>query len=262
MKVAILYTGALRSFDKCLPNQIWHVLRHFPGAKFYVATHADEDALKVERLAAFVPPETKVSFEALQQPEMVIPEGCPLTWNGPRSHYMHEPYAISVSPQAVLGQLWMLREGWRLYQESNDPADLIIRIRPDLWFHSFNVPHGIPKKMHMAGYEGDNRMITIGNGIREVAFTPWWGRFGGCNDRFALLGAKAAEAYFTTYDHIPAMIAEGAPLHPETLIHYAMKRKGISICDDMAAEFSTLRKNGEMRPPEILASDIAHYAKP
>lgn len=255
MKVSIIYSGALRSFDKCIANQKWHVLRHFPDAKVFCVTEDDEDAWKME----YLPQETHQNL--VKQPKMVIPEGCPPTWDGPRSHYMHEPYAISVTPQAVLGQLWMLREGWRLYQEANDPADLIIRIRPDLWFHSFNVPHGIPRKMHMAGYEGDNRMITIGNDIREVAFTPWWGRFGGCNDRFALLGAKAAEAYFTAYDHIPAMIAEGAPLHPETLIYYAMKRKGISICDDMAAEFSTLRKNGEIRPPEILAQDIAHYAK-
>jgi hypothetical protein len=38
-----------------------------------------------------------------------------------------------------------------------------------------------------------------------------------------------------------------------------MKRVGISICDDMKAEFSTLRKTGEMRPPEITMIDLAHF---
>lgn len=246
MKVAIIYSGAMRSFDKCLPNQVWHVLRHFPNAKFYVAAAFDEDANKAGLLADRYGREN-VRSVTQTQPEMVIPQGCPPTWNGPRSHYMHEPYAISVSPQSVLGQLWMLREGWRLYEQANDPADLIIRIRPDLWFHSFEKP---PRWIRQDG----------GSAL-GIAHTPWWGRFGGCNDRFAIMDSKAAEAYFTAFDHVPAMIAEGAPLHPETLIHYALKRQGISICDDMATEFSTLRKTGELRPPEILPSDIADYAK-
>lgn len=239
MKVAVIYSGALRTFDKTWPNHKWAVWRRFPGAKFYCVAHDDEDAWKTKMLP------TVTNFKLVNQPEMVIPQDCPPQWNGPRTHYMHEPYAISVSPQAVLGQLWMLREGWRLYQEANDPADLVIRIRPDLWFHRFDRPKEIN------GFGPDS----------FTAFTPWWGRFGGCNDRFALLGPKAAESYFTAYDHIPAMIAEGAPLHPETLIYYAMKRAGIIVNDTLDAEFSTLRKNGEMRPPEILASDIAHYAK-
>ena len=236
MKVAFIYSGAMRSVERCWPNHRWQIHRHFPDAKFYCVTEDDEDAWKTK----IIPPGAAV--RKVKQPEMVAPHGCPAEWV-PGKPYMHEPYFISVSPQAVLGQLWMLREGWRLYEEAGDPADLVIRIRPDLWFHSF-----------------DSRFIyPTGMPIVDWAFTPWWGRFGGCNDRFAILGPKAAEAYFTTYDHIPAMIAEGAPLHPETLVHYSMKRAGISICDDMKVEFSTLRKTGEMRPPEITMVDLAHF---
>jgi hypothetical protein len=245
MNTAIIYTGAMRSFEKCMENQRWHVLRHFPASTFYIVTEKDEDAHKANLLKDKYPGVVEVRF--VKQPEMVIPAGCPDEWT-PGKPYMHEPYHISVDPRHVLGQLWMLREGWRLYEEANDPADLIIRIRPDLWFHSFEKPVWLrsgPKLMSA--------------GLEWLASVPWWGRFGGCNDRFALLGAHAAKAYFTAYDHLPTMIAEGAPLHPETLIHYAMKRSGISICDDMKAEFSTLRKSGEMRPPEITSIDIAHF---
>jgi len=241
MNTAIIYSGGMRSFERCLENQRWHVLRHFPNASYYIVTDEDEDAHKAQLLKERYP--GVVEVRTVKQPAMVIPAGCPDEWQ-PGQPYMHEPYHISVDPRAVLGQLWMLREGWRLYQEAGDPADLVIRIRPDLWFHSFE-----PESFRY----GKSATMDM------VASTPWWGRFGGVNDRFALLGAKAAEAYFTTYDHIPAMIAEGAPLHPETLVHYSMKRAGISICDDMKAEFSTLRKTGEMRPPEITMIDLAHF---
>lgn len=237
----------MRSFDRCLANQQWHVLRHFPEARYFCATEDDEDAYK----AGMVPGMAMV--RRVKQPEMVIPAGCPDEWT-PGRPYMHEPYHISVHPHAVLGQLWMLREGWQLYKESGYEADLIIRIRPDLWFHSFEAPSVFQPRSFRGVYMPYEEMP-------EIACTPWWGRFGGCNDRFALLGAKAAEAYFNAYTSIPAMIGGGAPLHPETLVYYAMKRVGISICDDMKAEFSTLRKSGEMRPPEITMIDLAHFPK-
>ncbi len=246
MKIAIIYTGAMRSFDKCYRNHCWQIYRNFPEAKFYVLTEDDEDAYKSIAIIG-------ARIKRVKQPQMVIPEGCPDTWTQGQP-YMHEPYAISVHPHAVLGQLWMLREGWRLYQEANDPADLIIRIRPDIWFHSFEVPQSI--KYHL---KSTFILPLYVSEFPTIACTPWWGRFGGCNDRFALLGSKAAEAYFTTYDHIPVMIKEGAPLHPETLVYYSMKRAGISICDDMKAEFSTLRKTGEFREPEIRSVDFAHF---
>jgi hypothetical protein len=162
----------------------------------------------------------------------------------------------------------MLREAWRLYQEAGDPADLIIRIRPDLWFHSFQFPHPFrvfqhdPKKVIYEMTVDESTAAKFQCQLEErseTACTPWWGRFGGINDRFALLGSKAAEHYFTTYDKIPRLIQEGAALHPESLVAASLRDGGISICDDMKAEFSTLRKSGEMRHPEITMIDLAHF---
>lgn len=238
----------MRSFDKCLPNLQWHVFRHFPGARFYVATQQDEDWTKVAALSNIGHP---CIHRALEQPEMIIPTGCPSEWT-PGKPYMHEPYHISVDPRAVLGQLWMLREGWRLYQEANDPADLIIRCRPDLWFHSFEMPN--EHDFYIQGNGATNSYLDRG------AFTPWWGRFGGCNDRFALLGKRAAEHYFTAYDKLPKLMAHGAPLHPETVVAASVRDGECFINDDLKAEFSTLRKSGEMRPPEITLIDLAHAA--
>lgn len=233
MKVAFIYTGAMRSFDRCLANHRWMIHRHFPEAKFYVVTEDDEDAHKAELLNGAI-------SRKLKQPEMIIPAGCPDEWTKGQP-YMHEPYAISVDPRAVLGQLWTLREGWRLYEEANDPAHLVIRIRPDIWFHSFEIPTPVWESQR-----------------NDYAALPWWGHFGGCNDRFALLKPTAAKLYFETYDRIPMLMKHGCPLHPESLVNYSMRFAGCSINNRMRTEFSTVRKNGEVRPPEIFSWDLAH----
>lgn len=247
MKTAIILTGGMRSFDKTLPNLAWQVLRHFPKARYYIATEDDGDAHKADLIG------TKTQDAVIyrvKQPEMIIPDGCPTTWTQGRP-YMHEPYSISVPPAAVMGQLWMLREGWKLYLDANDPADLIIRLRPDLWFHSFEVPRILrPHSMSTPPFMD----------MESVAFTPWFGRFGGINDRFALLGPEAAAQYFTTYEKIPMLLKAGCPLHPESLIDASLRIGAIHIEDNLKAEFSTLRTSGEMRPPEISAIDIAHAA--
>ncbi len=230
MKTVFIYSGGMRSFDRTWRNHQWFIWRHFKDARFYCCTEDDEDAHKV----SFLPPGATV--RKVKQPEMVMPAGCPPTWTQGQP-YMHEPYAISVPPSAVMGQLWMLREGWRLYEEGGEQADLVIRIRPDLWFHSFEKPE---------------RQIWES----DLALVPWWGRFGGCNDRFALLRPSAAAEYFIAYDKIPALISIGAPLHPETIIAESIGR--MKICPTLKAEFSTLRKSGEMRPPEISLIDLAH----
>lgn len=236
----------MRSFERCLPALHWHVFRHFPGAEFYVSTVKDENATKATLLRDRYPG-ARVEIEVVkEQPEFPLPPGQPGWKLG--GFYTHEPYAISVHPQAVLRQLWQLEQVWKLYATSNViPAggaavhDLVIRCRPDLYFQSspfsFFTKDDFPEE--------------------HEALTPWWGRFGGVNDRFALLGAEAAEAYFTTFSQRETLINGGCPLHPESLIKAAVEEKS-GECSPLAVEFSTLRENGEMRAPEISAIDLAH----
>ena len=240
MSTAIIITGEMRSFERCIKNLEWQVFRHFPDAKFYVAPADDEDASKAELLRE---KHEHVWIKPVTQPEMVMPPGCPTTWT-PGQFYMHEPYHISVPPTAVIGQLWSLREGWHLYESANDPADVIIRCRPDLWFHNFVMPGGL---------------YTEGTAL--VAYTPWWGRFGGINDRFAIMGKYAASSYFNTYTKLPYLIEYGCPLHPESLVKTSLEAGGNYVSADLLAEFSTLRKNGEMRMPEITAIDRHHHLR-
>jgi hypothetical protein len=171
-----------------------------------------------------------------------MPAGVPdeSTWRS-GACFTHEPYAISVPPQAVLRQLWQLNETWKLYMRSGDFGhDTFLRIRPDLWMHSFC---------------GGAKPLSI------IAATPWWGRFGGINDRLAVMGPRAAAAYFTTFEHIPDLIAAGCPLHPETLVRASIESAGCHVSDGLLAEFSTLRSNGESRGPEISPIDFVHACR-
>lgn len=240
MKTAILISGHMRSFERCLPTLHWHVFRHYPDADFFVSTIKDADSDKAKLLNARYP-SSRVSIDVVdEQPDCVAEMRAkgvelPKEWT-PGAHYMHEPYAISVRPQAVLRQLWQMERVWKMADESGEGYSVFIRCRPDLYFHSYEDVFGIED---------------------ETALLPWWGKFGGVNDRFACLGVKAARAYFTTYSQIPGLMADGCPLHPESLVRASLdEAKAYRL--PLKAEFSTLRANGEMRHPEISMIDLAH----
>lgn len=243
MRTAIILSGHMRTFDRCLPTLHWHVFRHFPGASFFVSTVNDEDAGKAELLRERYRGQP-VKIEAVDQPEIPVPVDPPAGWQPGLAMYGHEPYAVSVGPQAVLRQLWHLRRVWEMVPDPGS-FDLFIRVRPDLWFHSFALPEAFERSRQFLAW---------------WAFVPWWGRFGGVNDRFALLGRKAAQAYFCTFSAMPSLLAEGCPFHPESLVAASLGRLSIRVHSTLRAEFSTLRADGQMREPEITAIDIAHMA--
>jgi hypothetical protein len=256
MKTALLYSGHARTFAYCAPNHRWMVWRHFKDAHVFASLVDDSDAdLFRTRCKSLGVPQDHIHVELVRQPEHIpLPAGCPAEGSYIEGqNFMHEPYAISVPPQAVLKQLWHLNRVWQFASESVESFDCYVRIRPDLWFHSFTRPD-------FCGVKTIDGKIKLEYEIQPVsAFVPWWGRFGGVNDRFAILGAKAAQAYFTTYRNIEAMIDEGCALHPESLVARGLTygTSGIAVVHKMAVEFSTVRKDGKWRPPEISAGDIA-----
>lgn len=224
MKVAIIYSGACRSFDRCLPNHAWFLHRNFPDAHYFFSTYRDGSEHQAELLREKYP--GRVEIEIVDK-QPVFEFDKPWT---PGSFYSHEPYAISVSPQAVMGQLWQMQKAFELCV--GRAFDCAIRIRPDIWFHSLEIPMVVNPK---------------------DCYLPWWGRFGGCNDRFAIMGNKAAPYYFTAF-----FGDKRCPVHPESMV-----KNAVSHCnthETLKAEFSTMRPNGNLRPPEISLIDLAHVA--
>lgn len=149
------------------------------------------------------------------------------------------PYPPSAKPQGILRQLWALNRGWEFFIEKR-PKDVdfsrYLRIRPDLWFHEFEMPH----------------LLT-----NTECLSPWWSRWGGMNDRVAVLGRDAAEVYFTAYKQLQALLDMGAPLHPESLMAAAMETKQMYCQATLRAWFTTVRKDGTVIEPDPQPQDLA-----
>lgn len=227
---AVVITGQMRTFNVCVHTLRWQVLRHFPNPAFYVSTVRDAQAPLVDIIGQLWP-EAPLHVDIVDA-QPTLPE--------PSEPVRFEPYERSVPVQAVLRQLWQLERGLTLWREKGRDEPVVIRVRPDLFFHSFQMP---TRADWIAPFD---------------AFTPWWGRFGGVNDRFAVLGRHAAEDYLGTFGKIGRLMAAGCPLHPESLVLASLQDGNASHRDTLRAEFSTWRLDGCHRGPEISPIDFAH----
>ena len=228
MRTAVIYSGQARSFAQVFPNQYWHVLRKLENPEFFVSVAKDDNAEAMIRLYERFDPAV-VHIEHVEQPQIPEPTDEPAHLSG---------YPRSASKQAILRQLWALNRGWEFFQEKkNEEADydVIVRIRSDLRFMRFEMP----SKYH-------------------TVYTPWWSRWGGVNDRLAVMNEDAAELYFTTFTRLDEMLANGAPLHPETLIAESLQSFFVR---PLVAEFNSLRMDGTMTPFDPTVIDIADYAR-
>lgn len=232
MRVAIIYSGGCRSFDRCLPNHVWMLHRFFPDAHYFFSTYRDGSEHQAELLREKYPGRVEIEIVD-KQPLFEFDK----PWT-PGAFYSHEPYAISVSPQAVLGQLWQLERAWKL--KGDKDFDAIIRCRPDIWFQELQMP-----KTPLAHH----------------AYVPNFGFFGGVNDRFAIMGPCAAAGYFQTFLMLDGLQKMGAPIHPETLVKEALELVRARIFA-FHCIFSTRRISGEMRNPEICPADFVRLHRP
>lgn len=244
MQTAVLISGQTRNFRECLPTLHWSVFRKLTDPVFFVSVADDAQAADAYLLEGYY---KNVFIERVKQPEILEPN--------PR-FAAHAPYAIASSIQGIMRQLWHLNRVYEFYLENaKTPAAQFVRCRPDLWFQEFRPP--------MPSFS-----LTLPSGaksapsyeVEKVAFTPWYARFGGINDRFAILGPLAAAAYFTTFEKIDALLKSGCPLHPESLVKASLEEAGCAISDHLVAEFSIF-KDGKRRFPEIMMEDMAHQCR-
>ncbi len=239
----------MRSFAQTYPTQKWCVYRHYPDAHFFVSCVDDEQAHTAEQLRKDC---EHVHIERYTDPE--LPEI-------PQELGAHAPYGNATTHGNLLLQHWGNQRVWEYFlKEAKDIStfNAFIRIRPDNWFHKFVPPEFFVDIERYDASSGDaSGFVRIYQ--RNVAHCPWWGRFGGVNDRFAVMGWDAANAYFRTYERIHDLMARGCPFHPESLTAASLAQDGV-IVKPLMAEFSTHRLHPDPRPhrpPEIMAGDIA-----
>jgi hypothetical protein len=229
MSTAVLISGQMRTFSQCYPTQRWSIFRHYePEIHFFVSCVDDAQAGSAELLREHY---QNVHIERYTDPVLsVIPD----------SAGVHAPYANAASHQKLLLQHWANKRAWDFFINSGsgttDGFDIVIRIRPDQYIHRFQKP-------------SDPRA--------DECYCPWWGKFGGVNDRFAIMGLAAAHYYFNTWSKIDRLLAAGCPFHPETLVMESMRLGNVRIIPRLMTSFSTMRLNGQQRWPEITTEDLA-----
>lgn len=253
MKTAVIYSGQARTFGEVFPNQYDKVLRLLPSPEFFVSVADDAQAPAMTRLWECFP-KASVHIEHVKQPQ--LPEPPP----DPKWLQMYPP---SATPQAILRQLWSLNRAWEFFQatakglcvevETHGGSyskevkfDIIVRLRPDLAFFRFEEPIQWDR---CSGWHDWS------------CYTPWWSRWGGVNDRMALLGQEAAKHYFTTFTKIERLRAAGCPLHPETLVDRSLRDGGIQPSHTLATEFRAIRLDGSVTPVDPTVIDIAEYSR-
>jgi hypothetical protein len=227
MSTAVIISGQMRTFAQCYPTQKWQIFRHYePDIHFFVSCVDDAQASSAELLRENY---QNVHIERYTDPVLsVIPD----------SAGAHAPYKNATSHQKLLLQHWANKRAWDFFLASgkSKTCDTVIRIRPDQYIHRFQKPSS------PTSYQ---------------CYCPWWGKFGGVNDRLAIMGDLAADGYFNTWSSIDLLLARGCPFHPETLVMESMKLQDVEIIPRLMTSFSTMRLNGQQRWPEITTEDLA-----
>ncbi len=237
MKMAILVSGQCRTLDRCFKSIQVQVLRHFPKAELWISVAEDADA-KAARLFENSGLPIRL-FESLEQPTFDEKDY--------RERSRGGMYEIGGGlkdrdiVQRVLRQAWHLRHVFDLASSSGVDYTSYMRLRPDQWF---SVGVARPPKLTPC-----------------TAFVPWWGGFGGVNDRFAILDPIAADAY-CYWPRLDELLAEGCQFHPETLTKHGLDRIGATIVH-LPVLATTLKrdKSGKLvkREPEILVEETMPF---
>lgn len=238
MKTALLYSGQARSFHQIWENHRWY-LKRFPNPEIFSFVADDERADDMKLLERAFPGRP---CHLGKGPQPTIEEPVELT-------RFRSGYPRSTTLQGVLKQLWALSATWEFFCQNAVPSeyDMIVRMRPDTAFVRIVEPPA-----HMGIWS---------------CYTPSWARWGGVNDRFAILGHEAASHYFLTFLKRERLWDAGCPRHPEQMVLASLEDGGITPVDTNAYEFVTVREpsaqhpNGGYYPIDCSALDVLDMAR-
>lgn len=231
MKTAVLISGQLRTFSACLANLNWTVFRRLENPTFFISCADDAQAADAYLLESM---QERVHIERVTQPTLPEP---------PFALCRHAPYAPTPNNasviQPILRQLWHYKRVWQFMLEKSDADfDVFVRCRPDLFFQRFDSPiKATPADVPAGSYWESFR-------VRADYIGPWKATCGGVNDRFGVMTANGAAAYFNALDALHELLKAGCPLHPESIQQAALERAGCTISNTLNAEFTCMRLPG------------------
>lgn len=208
MSTAVIYTGQARSFRDCYKTQYWALLRHLDNPIIYACVEDDEQAGHLELLREW--------FERVYIHRIRTPHDLPCP---PDFTAAHTPYPLSTPVDRQTRVFYGVNEAYKFFQKAEAEcgyfSDTIIKLRPDLYFRSMKLP-------------------VLGIGFNDVV-SPWWGRYGGINDRMAFMGRGAAKHFFGVYEKMDALLAAGCPMHGESLTAASCEEGGVKVRHELHA---------------------------
>jgi hypothetical protein len=126
-----------------------------------------------------------------------------------------------------LATLWSLLE---LLSVRDD--DIVLMLRPDL--------------LYLDVLDVEVHLTPLLEGRTDI-IVPGWQSWGGLNDRFAFCTGRAARIYATRISELADACATIGALHPECLLHFAVRRHGLRIA---RTNFRALRVRADGRIAE------------
>lgn len=237
MKTCVLFSGQLRAFGYCFANQQWNVFRKLDDPHFFVSVADDETAHEAEILRQHYPAD-RVFIEYVTQPTLEEP---------PEESFKHAPYFDKkdkyksiTQGQGLMRGLWSLNRVWDFLCSQIDPHQFeqFVLMRGDVYLKNWQRPVEV-------------RPLD--------AYTTWWGNYGGVNGSTGVFGYYAALAYLTTYVYLKDILAEGCPMHAESLVTHALERGRCTIHRTLESEFNFI-KDDMHETMLVQVQEIARYA--
>lgn len=235
-KTAILISGQCRTLDVCFKSLKSQVLDFFPEADVFISAAMDNDTGSI--IAFDELPEGKKFAEVIDQP--TLDEKSYLSRSIGGEYCIGEGPQDTTAVQRILRQAWNLR---RVFDMARDHGDYerFIRVRMDQWFH--------------VGCKGTPELQG------QYALVPWWGSFGGVNDRFAIMDAVTTDSY-CWFPYLDDFLDDGCRFHPETLTAWAIRASGTPIYHHPIVS-ATIKRQGQklmVRPPEFLPNEYVNIS--
>jgi len=217
LNVAVAFFGIPRNSEICFPSIQENVLAQLPADSnvkcFYHLYKIDE--IQNPRSGETGELSTD-NYEVFQSMTGVLAstEGVLERWDFERVKALGDTWADEhASLRNLIYQLNSLHTVTAMMESFN--PDFVVFVRPDIFYHS-------PLPTYVFKHPEARRLNV---------YIPDWQWWGGLNDRFAICGRDAYQAYGKRIEQIFDFCkATGRKLHSERLLKYVLQQAGTKVC--------------------------------
>lgn len=217
MKIAVAFFGIPRNSDICFPSIRKNILDRFPKdahVSCYYHLYSPQIIHNVRSGESGVLSEANyLDFQGMVG-QIEKPDECLQQWNYSLLKSFGDTWKDDfASIRNLIHQLNSLYKVTQLLTPS-DP-DFVVFVRPDMYYHD-----ALP-----------SYIFSQPEGRRKNVYIPNWQWFGGLNDRFAVCGRDAYQAYGCRIVEAAEYCRHsGRSLHSERLLKYALSKHAVRTC--------------------------------